>query len=209
MSMFRTNRWHMLLLIGISSIAGCEHMPADQKVKTQPAVVIPNTATGLPDCIEARQDVLYVAQARPVEDLERILAYNDLLNRLTPKQLNQEYKVTKDRLTKNPADTVERFRLILLLINAKGDRKDYKSALSLLDEYFEKHKDNNQALNSFAGFLKIIVKEQISLAEQESVLEKRIQTSEKNAKTLQEQLDALKSIETSIHRRDIVEGQQQ
>lgn len=140
-------------------------------------------------------------------NMERILDYSAGLGRFTTAQLQEQSKLVKAKFAENPANDLERFRLILLLIHAPAFR-EYKAAATLLDDYIKHYSDKDPLLNSFATILSVTLKDQINIAERESALERKLAASDKNLKLLQSQLDALKTIETSIHQRDLGEGQQ-
>lgn len=140
-------------------------------------------------------------------DVQRILDYSAGLGRFTTAQLQEQHKLVKAKFAENPANGLERFRLILLLIHAPAFR-EYKAAATLLDDYIKHYNDKDPLLNSFATILSVTLKDQINVAERESALERKLVASDKNSKLLQSQLDALKTIETSIHQRDLGEGQQ-
>lgn len=140
-------------------------------------------------------------------NMERILDYSAALGRFTTAQLQEQSKLVKVKFAENPANDLERFRLILLLIHAPAFR-EYKAAATLLDDYIKHYSDKDPLLNSFATILSVTLKDQINIAERESALERKLASSDKNLKLLQSQLDALKTIETSIHQRDLGEGQQ-
>lgn len=139
-------------------------------------------------------------------NMERILDYSAGLGRFTTAQLQEQSKLVKAKFAENPANDLERFRLILLLIHAPAFR-EYKAAATLLDDYIKHYSDKDPLLNSFATILSVTLKDQINVAERESALERKLASSDKNLKLLQSQLDALKTIETSIHQRDLGEGQ--
>lgn len=140
-------------------------------------------------------------------NVERVLDYSAGLGRFTTAQLQEQSKLVKVEFAENPANDLERFRLILLLIHAPAFR-EYKAAATLLDDYIKHYSDKDPLLNSFATILSVTLKDQINIAERESALERKLASSDKNLKLLQSQLDALKTIETSIHQRDLGEGQQ-
>lgn len=140
-------------------------------------------------------------------NVERVLDYSAGLGRFTTAQLQEQSKLVKVEFAENPANDLERFRLILLLIHAPAFR-EYKAAATLLDDYIKHYGDKDPLLNSFAAILSVTLKDQINITERESALERKLASSDKNLKLLQSQLDALKTIETSIHQRDLGEGQQ-
>lgn len=144
---------------------------------------------------------------RSNSDLEKVLGYAAGLGHLSAAQLHEQHRITKARLAANPANDVERFRLALLLMHSPGEFKDLKVASTLLEDYLKRN-DKEFLLNSFAALLTVIIKDHANISERESALERKLALSDKNLKLLQSQLDALKSIETSIHRRDLTEGQQ-
>lgn len=141
-------------------------------------------------------------------EIVRVMSYAEELSHLNSIQMHEQYRLTKLKFAENPANDIERFRLVLLLAHSPADFKDYKAAAALLDEYVKRRSDKDPLLNSFATLLTVILKDQVSLAERENSLERKLVMNEKNLKLLQSQLDALKSIETSIHQRDLGEGHQ-
>jgi hypothetical protein len=166
-----------VILVALALLGGC----AASRTASAPA-----SMTSPP----APAPALVAGSSNIVGDL---LAYYETLASLPNDQLEREYaRAQQDFLKDNSARN--RFRLVLLLALPGARFHDSNAALSLLNGYLARSRQDG--LGNFAYLLANLIVEQ-------NDREQKLKASQRRADLLQQQLEELKSIERSLSQRQI------
>lgn len=129
---------------------------------------------------------------------EELLLYYDYLRKQPAAELAREYDKARQNLAQARTD-VNRLRVALLLSLPNTAFHDAAAALALVNEQLKDTKATNSGLHGLASLLAV------SLAEQQRITEDMTQKwkdEQKRADGLQEKVEAIKTMEKSLIRRD-------
>ena len=128
--------------------------------------------------------------------MDDMMEFYDSIRKQSPAELSRVYDKAKQSFMRNKSDT-NRARLVLLLILPNTSFRDVTSAMHLLNEW---PKDSNSAnnLQSFRNLLAGLLAEQQRLSHGIEELSQKLKDEQKRAETLQNQIDAIKSMEKNL-----------
>jgi hypothetical protein len=128
--------------------------------------------------------------------MEDLMQYYDALRKQPPAELARVYDKVKQNFVQNKSDA-NRARLILLLILPNTPFRDTTSALYLLNEWPRDAKPTT-GLQSFRSLLATLLTEQQRLGNSVDELSLKLKEEQKRTETLQNQIEAIKSMEKNL-----------
>lgn len=168
----------ILPVVILALLAACSTVPENQ----QPVGPLPS-------------DLIIAGQ------MEDLMQYYDALRKQPPAELAHVYDKVKQNFVQNKSDA-NRARLILLLILPNTTFRDTTSALYLLNEW---PRDTKPAtgLQSFRNLLAALLAEQQRLSNSVDELSLKLKEEQKRVETLQNQIEAIKSMERNLILREL------
>lgn len=133
--------------------------------------------------------------------MEDLMQYYDALRKQPPADLARVYDKVKQNFVQNKSDA-NRARLILLLILPSTPFRDTTSALYLLNEWPRDAKPAT-GLQSFRNLLAALLTEQQRLSNNVDELSLKLKEEQKRTETLQNQIEAIKSMEKNLILREL------
>ncbi|ARO88465.1 dihydrolipoamide acyltransferase [Nitrosospira lacus] len=128
--------------------------------------------------------------------MEDLMQYYDTLRKQPPAELARVYDRVKQNFVQNKSDA-NRARLILLLMLPNTPFRDTTSALYLLNEWPRDVKPAT-GLQSFRNLLASLLTEQQRLNNSVDELALKLKEEQKRVETLQNQIEAIKSMEKNL-----------
>ncbi|MDQ3186727.1 MAG: dihydrolipoamide acyltransferase [Pseudomonadota bacterium] len=168
------------------SLAACSTVPQTQP----PAAPLPSNSI-----VTAQMDLIVTGQ------MEDILQYYDALRKQPTGELGRVYDKVKQNFVQNKSDA-NRARLVLLLILPNTPFRDLTSALYLLNEWPRDAKPTT-GLQSFRNLLAALLAEQQRLNQGIDDLSQKLKEEQKRVETLQNQIEAIKSMEKNLILREL------
>lgn len=129
--------------------------------------------------------------------MEDLMQYYDSLRKQPPAELARVYDKVKQNFVQNKSDA-NRARLILLLILPNTPFRDTTSALYLLNEWPRGDGKPISGLQSFRNLLTTLLAEQQRLNNNMDELSHKLKDEQKRVETLQNQIEAIKSMEKNM-----------
>ena len=139
-----------------------------------------------------------VVEDRTGDTILWLAAYRNI-REMTPEQLEQKLVYDEEAYLKNQ-DAETSLRLALLLATAEPPVQDRQRARELLDEFNPEQATGTEV--SIAMLLQQMLNEQLNREEREKALRNRLANGDRRITELENQLDALTSIEQSINKRE-------
>jgi hypothetical protein len=133
--------------------------------------------------------------------MEDIMQYYDALRKQPAAELGRVYDKVKQNFVQNKSDA-NRARLVLLLILPNTSFRDITSALYLLNEWPRDAKPTT-GLQSFRNLLAALLTEQQRLNQTADELSQKLKEEQKRVETLQNQIEAIKSMEKNLILREL------
>lgn len=133
--------------------------------------------------------------------MEDIMQYYDALRKQPAAELVRVYDKVKQNFVQNKSDA-NRARLVLLLILPNTSFRDVTSALYLLNEWPRDAKPAT-GLQSFRNLLAALLAEQQRLSQSTDELSQKLKEEQKRVETLQNQIEAIKSMEKNLILREL------
>jgi cellulose biosynthesis protein BcsQ len=130
-----------------------------------------------------------------------LLAYNQRIRSLSPEELNSEYAIATQALTRQKSDA-NRLRIVLLLTQPNASFRDDTRAAALIDEVLANRPAENSAMKALAQLLGAMVNERRRQEDRYQKLNQKLGDEEKRADALQQKLEALKTIEKNLINRE-------
>ena len=171
-------KFWILPVVILALLAACSTVPENQ----QPAGPLPF-------------DLIVTGQ------MEDLMQYYDALRKQPPAELARVYDKVKQNFVQNKSDA-NRARLILLLILPNTPFRDTTSALYLLNEWPRDAKPVT-GLQSFRNLLAALLTEQQRLSNSVDELSLKLKEVQKRTETLQNQIEAIKSMEKNLILREL------
>ena len=131
--------------------------------------------------------------------MDDMMEYYESLRKLSPAELARVYDRVKQNFVQNKSDT-NRTRLVLLLIMPHTSFRDLTSALYLLNEWPRGETKAFNHLLSFKNLLAAQLVEQHRLSNSVDELSQKLKDEQKRVETMQNQIDAIKSMEKNLLR---------
>lgn len=140
------------------------------------------------------------AQPPPPSKAAELVLYYKRINTLNPQELKQEYTALEKRA--QAEDWEAQLRYALLLTRPETEFQDYGKAAALFDKFGKSSPGQEGELLAFSQLLHNLLQEQQKTAEANRALGRQLEDSKKQLEHVQNQINALKSIEKSIHERN-------
>jgi hypothetical protein len=140
----------------------------------------------------SQQEVVLTGQ------MDDMMEFYESLRKLSATELSRVYDKVKQNFVQNKSDA-NRTRLVLLLIMPNTSFRDVTSALYLLNEWPREAKTFNYLL-SFRNLLAGQLTEQQRLSSSAEELSQKLRDEQKRVETMQNQIDAIKSMEKNLLR---------
>ena len=150
--------------------------------------ILPHTHSVAP----SQQEVVLTGQ------MDDMMEFYESLRKLSATELSRVYDKVKQNFVQNKSDA-NRTRLVLLLIMPNTSFRDVTSALYLLNEWPREAKTFNHLL-SFRNLLAGQLMEQQRLSSSVEELSQKLRDEQKRVETMQNQIDAIKSMEKNLLR---------
>ncbi|KIO48921.1 hypothetical protein [Nitrosospira sp. NpAV] len=176
---------------------------AYQKFRILPVVILTllTACTAIPE--NQQPGGLLLSDLIVIGQMEDLMQYYDSLRKQPPAELARVYDKVKQNFVQNKSEA-NRARLILLLILPNTPFRDVNSALYLLNEWPRDVKPVT-GLQSFRNLLATLLAEQqrLSNSVDESALKLnelsiKLKEEQKRVETLQNQIEAIKSMEKNL-----------
>lgn len=135
---------------------------------------------------------------RPANEVESLLTYFEYAKKLPGPDLNREHERIKQTFVNGRSDFT-RLRYALLLTMPNSTFRDEGRALALLEPLLKEGAAASPALRSFAYFLNAGITEHRRIEESAN---QKLREEQKRSETLEQKLDAIKSIEKTIIERE-------
>ncbi|MGE5524158.1 MAG: hypothetical protein ACM3SS_10610 [Rhodospirillaceae bacterium] len=178
--------WWRAAALALLGLGGCATAPTPPEGDVQPAEVIDAVRV-----VDQPVPRVVLPQAPVVDETALALTYFDRVRRLPSAELVRELDVMRSTYGRTHADG-DRLRLAMLLALPNTAVTDDARALDLLDPIV---KTPAHALHHVAVLLSTYVQEQRRLTQSAQALQKDVQT-------LQQKLDALRSLERALSERE-------
>jgi hypothetical protein len=170
-----------------------------QKLRILPAIMLTFVAA----CAGLPEDQPYIAPADPVVtgQMDDMMEFYESVRKQPSAELARVYDKVKQNFVQNKSDS-NRARLVLLLILPNTSFRDITSAVYLLNEW---PRDSNAATNlqSFRNLLASLLAEQQRLTHSVEEMSQKFKDEQKRVETLQNQIDAIKSMEKNLILREL------
>lgn len=170
-----------------------------QKLQILPAIMLAFVAA----CAGLPEDQPYVTPADPVVtgQMDDMMEFYESVRKQPSAELARIYDKVKQNFVQNKSDS-NRARLVLLLILPNTSFRDITSAVYLLNEW---PRDSHPATNlqSFRNLLASLLAEQQRLTHSVEELSQKFKDEQKRVETLQNQIDAIKSMEKNLILREL------
>jgi hypothetical protein len=170
-----------------------------QKLRILPAIMLAFVAA----CAGLPEDQPYVTPADPVVtgQMDDMMEFYESVRKQPSAELARVYDKVKQNFVQNKSDS-NRARLVLLLILPNTSFRDITSAVYLLNEW---PRDSHPATNlqSFRNLLASLLAEQQRLTHSVEELSQKFKDEQKRVETLQNQIDAIKSMEKNLILREL------
>jgi hypothetical protein len=153
-------------------------LAACQSVQTPPAT---------PAAVADDEPAFKVSAVRSVGELDRLLLYFDSIKRLAGRDLTRELGSARQAYDENKSD-YNRARFALLLSMPGASFRDEAKAIELLEPLVKDARAEQSPLRGLANLVYQLIAEQ--------------RRQERNARGLQEKLDALRTLERSLNERE-------
>jgi hypothetical protein len=150
--------------------------------------ILPHTHSVAP----SQQEVVLTGQ------MDDMMEFYESLRKLSATELSRVYDKVKQNFVQNKSDA-NRTRMVLLLIMPGTSFRDVTSALYLLNEWPREAKTFNHLL-SFRNLLAGQLMEQQRLSSSVEELSQKLRDEQKRVETMQNQIDAIKSMEKNLLR---------
>ena len=175
---------------------------AYRKSRVLPALILA-LAAGCSTVVENQQPV----EPSPSDlivtgQMEDLMQYYDSLRKQPPAELARVYDKVKQNFVQNKSDA-NRARLALLLILPNTSFRDTTSALYLLNEWPRGDGKPISGLQSFRNLLTALLAEQQRLNNSADELSHKLKEEQKRVETLQNQIEAIKSMEKNMILREL------
>jgi hypothetical protein len=128
--------------------------------------------------------------------MEDMMLYYDSLRRQPPAELTRVYDKVKQNFVQNKSDA-NRARLVLILILPNTSFRDTGSALYLLNDWPREGRPAT-GLQSFRSLLTVLLAEQQRLTHSADELSQKLKEEQKRVEMLQNQIEAIKSMEKNL-----------
>jgi hypothetical protein len=151
--------------------------------------VLPHTRSTAP----SQQEVVLTGQ------MDDMMEFYESLRKLSATELSRVYDKVKQNFVQNKSDA-NRIRLVLLLIMPQTSFRDANSALYLLNEWPRGEARTFNHLLSFRNLLAAQLVEQQRLSSSIEELSQKLRDEQKRVETMQNQIDAIKSMEKNLLR---------
>ncbi len=136
---------------------------------------------------------------------DELLQYYDFARKLSASELTKEYEKARQNLAQSKVDG-NKLRLALLLTLPNTSFKDNATAQTLVNDILKDNKASNPGLHALANLLSASLAEQQEMAQknkdEQKDLTQKWKDEQKRADGLQEKVDAIKSMEKNLIRRD-------
>jgi hypothetical protein len=151
--------------------------------------ILPHTRSTAP----SQQEVVLTGQ------MDDMMEFYESLRKLSVSELSRVYDKVKQNFVQNKSDA-NRIRLVLLLIMPQTSFRDANSALYLLNEWPRGEARTFNHLLSFRNLLAAQLAEQQRLSNSIEELSQKLRDEQKRVETMQNQIDAIKSMEKNLLR---------
>jgi hypothetical protein len=151
--------------------------------------ILPHTRSMAP----SQQEVVLTGQ------MDDMMEFYESLRKLSAPELSRVYDKVKQNFVQNKSDA-NRIRLVLLLIMPQTSFRDVNSALYLLNEWPRGETKTFNYLLSFRNLLAAQLLEQQRLSNSTEELGQKLRDEQKRVETMQNQIDAIKSMEKNLLR---------
>jgi hypothetical protein len=151
--------------------------------------ILPHTRSTAP----SQQEVVLTGQ------MDDMMEFYESLRKLSVSELSRVYDKVKQNFVQNKSDA-NRIRLVLLLIMPQTSFRDANSALYLLNEWPRREAKTFNHLLSFRNLLAAQLAEQQRLSSSIEELSQKLRDEQKRVETMQNQIDAIKSMEKNLLR---------
>ena len=153
-------------------------------------------------CAGLPEDQPYVTPADPVVtgQMDDMMEFYESVRKQPSAELARVYDKVKQNFVQNKSDS-NRARLVLLLILPNTSFRDITSAVYLLNEWPRDSHPTN--LQSFRNLLASLLAEQQRLTHSVEELSQKLKDEQKRVETLQNQIDAIKSMEKNLILREL------
>jgi hypothetical protein len=128
--------------------------------------------------------------------MDDMMQYYESLRKQPPADLGRVYDKVKQNFAQNKSDA-NRARLALLLILPNSSFRDLNSAINLLNEWPRDTKTPT-SLQSFRNLLASLLVEQQRVNHGMEELSQKLKDEQKRVETLQNQIEAIKSMEKNL-----------
>ena len=128
--------------------------------------------------------------------MEDMMLYYDSLRRQPPAELTRVYDKVKQNFVQNKSDA-NRARLVLILILPNTSFRDTGSALYLLNDWPREGRPAT-GLQSFRSLLTVLLAEQQRITHSADELSQKLKEEQKRVEMLQNQIEAIKSMEKNL-----------
>lgn len=132
---------------------------------------------------------------------DKVLMYYRHILSLPPPEAADEFKVVNAQLNKN-SDWENELHYALLLLRPGTGFRDTAKATEILQRYADKQDQDDFLLSALSMLLTGILEDHLKIAEANRNLNRQFEESQKQLHHVQSQINALKSIEKSIHERN-------
>ncbi len=129
--------------------------------------------------------------------LDALMQYYDFLRKQPPAALVQEYKNAVQEFAQTESDS-SRVRMAILLVLPNTSFHDVPAALHLLDNWPEDPKIAPSALDGFARLFSVMLTQQQQQTSAISDLAQKLKDAKKRGDTLQDKIDAIKTMEKNL-----------
>ncbi|OJY08813.1 MAG: dihydrolipoamide acyltransferase [Nitrosospira sp. 56-18] len=131
--------------------------------------------------------------------MDDMMEFYESLRKLSAAELSRVYDKVKQNFVQNKSDS-NRIRLVLVLIMPHTSFRDVNSALYLLNEWPRGEAKTFNHLSSFRNLLAAQLGEQQRLGNSVDELSQKLKDEQKRVETMQNQIDAIKSMEKNLLR---------
>ncbi len=157
-------------------------------------------ATAQPGNEAASPGSTEMAENRALSELEKLFTYFEEVQKLTRNERLQEYELLKRTLDQDRSEYV-RLQLAILLSVPDSTFHDEARAQSLIDPIL-KEKPGRPQLRPMAYLLSILLAAQRDAEEELRVLKEALQDEAERNRTLEQKLEALKTLERNLIERE-------
>jgi len=182
-------------IVALSSLSACGILVSDAGKDSAPAAY----STQFDSPFRPPQDHVLVTQQQDMgsEVVVTLLRYSRLIGELGEEDLGKEFEKLEKSVQDSPSQR-GKLKLAVLLSMPASRFYDEKRAESILNEVLNQSEGKMPALKEYAHLLLINLKQRSSFQQMYEDLHKKLQKERNERKQLQQQLEALKSIEKSI-----------